>query len=359
MTALHFKNIGLGMALIMTLATGCTSRHQEKESLNKKLKIHFPKVTLTLDPHRMEDAFSMAVVLQLYRGLLRFSPQGELLPDLARGWTESPDKLKYVLKLKEGVKFSNGKPITPKNVQMSFARMFFTGASMGADLDYIEGVHTFRKSTRIEDLGIRVVSDSEIEFHLSHPCGLFLKHLAVVDSAILPIESFRDTLPTSIDAGFSGPYRIKTGPDENGVELEKWRSDPLESPNPPTSIQFTLTTEKPEDLAAASRTDSLDHDPVEPKLEKELRKAGWTSTPSELVAEAFVILNPKKIPQDLRHYLFSKVDVREIIKRVGIAEFQPAFGLIPSGISGELKESEAAHLRTSVPKPHVFKPIEL
>ena len=108
-----------------------------------------------------------------------------MLPDLAESWRESKDHLKYRFKLKKA-QFSDGTEITAKNVQMSFARMFFIGASMGADLDYIQGTRAFRLSKNLSQLGIKVVSDHEIEFELSHPSALFLKHLAVVDSSILP-----------------------------------------------------------------------------------------------------------------------------------------------------------------------------
>ena len=71
------------VATMMILATSaCTP---SKNSDTGVLKIHFPKVKLILDPHQMEDAYSMAAVLQLHRGLLRYTPAGDWTHRFKRG----------------------------------------------------------------------------------------------------------------------------------------------------------------------------------------------------------------------------------------------------------------------------------
>lgn len=127
----------------------------DKKSDNAVLKIHIPVFKLVLDPHKMEDLYSMAVITQIYRGLLRYSSPGDVLPDLAESWTQSADKKIYQFKLKAS-KFSDGSEITATNVQMSFARIFHLGSSIGADIDYIEGTEKFRRTKNIDDLGIKL-----------------------------------------------------------------------------------------------------------------------------------------------------------------------------------------------------------
>src|SRR5271154_628960 len=116
----HYKRLVVSFLLL----AGC----HMKENANTDLKIHFPKVTLLLDPQLMEDAFSMTVNGQLYRGLYRFTADGDVVPDLVESLTISPDKKTYIFVLKDQ-KFSDGKSITSDNVRMSFARMFNVGAS--------------------------------------------------------------------------------------------------------------------------------------------------------------------------------------------------------------------------------------
>ena len=49
---------------VTTMLIGCT----EKKVKDMDLKIHHPKVNIELDPQKMEDAFSMLLSTQLYRG---------------------------------------------------------------------------------------------------------------------------------------------------------------------------------------------------------------------------------------------------------------------------------------------------
>ena len=82
---------------------GCTQNKPEQ----KTLKIHFPVNKLVLDPHKMEDLYSMAVLTQIYRGLLRYSAPGDVMPDLAGSWTQTTDQKTYHFKLKAAT-FSDG-----------------------------------------------------------------------------------------------------------------------------------------------------------------------------------------------------------------------------------------------------------
>lgn len=311
-----------------------------------ELRIHFPLVKLILDPHKMEDAHSMAVVGQLFRGLLRYTPSGEVVPDLAESWHESKDHLRFRFKLKAGVQFSDGSRITAKNVQMSFARMFFLGASMGADLDYIQGTRAFRLSKNLKQFGITVLSENELEFELSHPSGLFLKHLAVVDSAILPLEDFKNELNLTSAGKFSGPYRVAKAPDDQHLILEKWRKDALDSQNPPARITYWMTDKNSVQLALEGQTDSLDHDRVSvAEIHDKLTEKGWVVTPTEVAGEAFVVLNPALIPVETRKYLYSKVRTTDLMSRLSSPRLKAAHGVIPTWIPGELSELDVAEVR--------------
>lgn len=59
---------------------------------------------------------------KIYQGLLKYSPTLEPLPELARSWSLSPDKLTYTFKLQEGVTFHDGKPFTADDVIFSIMK---------------------------------------------------------------------------------------------------------------------------------------------------------------------------------------------------------------------------------------------
>lgn len=319
---------------------GCTQNKLE----HKNLKIHFPVNKLVLDPHKMEDLYSMAAITQIYRGLLRYSAPGDVLPDLAESWTQEDNQKTYRFKLKT-VTFSDGSPITAANVQMSFARIFHLGSSIGADIDVIEGSAKFKVTKNIEDLGIKVISSSVVEFRLSKPSALFLIQLAVTDCAILPLKKFDDVLDSTANGRFSGPYRVTKTLDENGLTIEKWRADALESKNPPKIVSYIVSDKNPVRLAMDGATDTLDHDKVTEAEKTELQKKGWAATATELTGEAFVILNPNLISKDLRAYLYSVVNQNEFVQSMGNKTLTPAYGLVPRGLRGELEESQVAEIK--------------
>src|SRR6059036_2201786 len=79
----------------------------------------------TYDPRSLDPALSTDVptgemVTCLFDGLTQFDPDGRLLPALADRWTVERGGLRYVFHLRAGVKFHDGRPVTPADVRGSF-----------------------------------------------------------------------------------------------------------------------------------------------------------------------------------------------------------------------------------------------
>ncbi len=328
---------------------GCTKTTHENT-----LRMHLPIVKLNYDPQQMEDAYSMAIATQLYRGLLRYDFTGDVRSDLAESWSESPDKLTYKIKIKKAT-FSNGRPITARNVQMTFARLFRLGAAMAADMEYIAGAREFKKSQVLEAFGVKAISDDTVEFNLAFPSAIFLKQLAVPDCAILPLDDFKSDLDTSAAGAFSGPYKVSSSLNENKLSLSKWRPDKYDSPNPPKNLHYFMTEKSPTDLALAGLTDTLDHDKVEAPIKEKLQKDGWAASPTELAHEIFLVLSPSKIPADLRAELYRTIDSASILAQIANPAYRPAYGLIPFGLAGELTAKDIEPLKIRVSKQKFFK----
>src|SRR5262249_50247858 len=58
----------------------------------------------------------------IHAALARPLPNQKMGPSLAESWTESPDGLVYEFKLRRGLKFHNGHPLTAEDVKFSFER---------------------------------------------------------------------------------------------------------------------------------------------------------------------------------------------------------------------------------------------
>jgi len=296
----------------------------------------------------MEDMYSMSIVLQLYRGLFRYDPNGEVLPDLVEKWTVSNDGLSYRFHLREAT-FSNGTKITAHHVVQSLARIFFLGAGVGADLEYISGTKLFKSSKNLADLGIKALNETLVEIQLAHPSALLLKHLSIVDCAIFPLKNFYDPLLLDNNAPTSGPYRLQSI-DNSSIILKKWRKDALDSKNPPQELVFfhadyptkyavnDSSISSTVELIQSLNTDSLDFEIVSPTLREQLISLGWNASVTELVKSWFVIMNPKLLPLAVRKYLYHRVNPSALMTNLKNNQLQAAFGLIPNGMPGALIE---------------------
>ena len=99
-----------------TSATGTTNA-------NGELVIGVTSFADTLEP--TEQYFSWVITRYgVGENLVRFDENGQLEPSLAEEWKVSDDKLTWEFKIRDGVKFSNGNPLTAEAVKSSFERTF-------------------------------------------------------------------------------------------------------------------------------------------------------------------------------------------------------------------------------------------
>ncbi|HEX5327791.1 MAG TPA: ABC transporter substrate-binding protein, partial [Acetobacteraceae bacterium] len=80
------------------------------------------------------------IAMNIFETLMTRSEDNHPIPDLADSVTESPDHLTYTFKLRQGVKFQNGKPMTSADVMASFDRYNKVGLerSMFNNVDHWE-----------------------------------------------------------------------------------------------------------------------------------------------------------------------------------------------------------------------------
>jgi peptide/nickel transport system substrate-binding protein len=80
----------------------------------------------TLDPGWAFDTASYVVIEQLYEPLITYDggATNKFKGVLAESWSISADGLTYTFKIRQGVKFHDGTPLTPEDVAYSFQRLF-------------------------------------------------------------------------------------------------------------------------------------------------------------------------------------------------------------------------------------------
>ncbi|MCR4295202.1 MAG: ABC transporter substrate-binding protein, partial [Elusimicrobia bacterium] len=120
---------------------------------------------LTLDPQKQFSEKNHTLVQQLFEGLVRFTPEGEIEPALATRWRRlDANTMRFTLR--EGVKFHNGEPFDASSVKFSVERYLDPATGFPA-LGFIDSI------ARVE-----IVSDFEVDVVTKFPDGLLLNRLA-------------------------------------------------------------------------------------------------------------------------------------------------------------------------------------
>jgi peptide/nickel transport system substrate-binding protein len=90
----------------------------------KSLSVGFAAEPLSLDfTSDNGAAIPQAVLVNVYEGLVKLDANGDIKPLLAKSWKISADRKTYTFELREGVKFSDGKPFTAEDAAFSINRV--------------------------------------------------------------------------------------------------------------------------------------------------------------------------------------------------------------------------------------------
>ncbi|EKF23245.1 bacterial extracellular solute-binding s, 5 Middle family protein [Mycolicibacterium hassiacum DSM 44199] len=76
-----------------------------------------------LDPHKTTAYFSFEVLENVFDTLVAPDANLEMRPALAESWTVSPDQLTWTFRLRSGVTFHDGSPLTAEDVVYSYRRI--------------------------------------------------------------------------------------------------------------------------------------------------------------------------------------------------------------------------------------------
>jgi ABC-type transport system substrate-binding protein len=174
--------------LIVLSVVGC--HRSDGGRLPGYLSLRLNSNPTTLDPALITDVQGGGIAAKLFNGLVRFNENLDIVPDIARSWRLSPDHLTYTFRLRENVRFSNGRKVTARDVRYSFERVLTasTKAPLTWVLDKIEGANAFLEGNAKGISGIRVEDDHTIVLKLEKPFGPFLSLLAMTAAYVVPRE---------------------------------------------------------------------------------------------------------------------------------------------------------------------------
>jgi len=141
-------------------------------SIQKPLVIIDSTHQYDLDPHTASYTSEAQILSGLYEGLFSYHPVTlEPVNAICASYKISRDKKRWTFTLKEGVKFSNGEPITANTFRDSWLAVLSNpNASFASLLDCIEGAAEFRQGLISEqEVGIAAKNDLTLVVSLNKP----------------------------------------------------------------------------------------------------------------------------------------------------------------------------------------------
>lgn len=131
-----------------------------------------------IDPTVTNNSFAMYVLVNCFEGLVSYDESGSIVPALAESWDISEDGTVYTFHLREGLKWSDGSPLTAKDFVYSIQRVLTpatTAQYYSMISDYIKGAKEFYEGTgTAEELGVKALDDRTLEITLLQPTSFFI-----------------------------------------------------------------------------------------------------------------------------------------------------------------------------------------
>ncbi|MFP3090529.1 peptide ABC transporter substrate-binding protein [Treponema sp. TIM-1] len=322
-----------------TAETGSAAQPQEKA---QKIVFALQNVPDGLDPGITNNSFAAPFLFNLFEGLITYDKENNIIPALAERWTISDDGTVYTFHLRQGLKWSDGSPLTAQDFVYSYFRVLDPQIAAQYSVmftDFIKGAEEYYRGAGSRDqVGISAPDDNTLILTLKGPTPFFLGILGMwtfspVKQAVVDQEPERWTL--SADTFVSnGPFKvsdIKLGESVTAVKNEHyWDAANVRL----EEIVFRYILEPATALIAleSGEIDGLRFPPASETARLKSQSDAFQSVPS--FATTYYLINRNVRPFNdvrVRKALSMAIDREDIISNVLQSSDTPAFGLVSPG----------------------------
>ncbi|MBK8046964.1 MAG: peptide ABC transporter substrate-binding protein [Anaerolineales bacterium] len=232
------------LGLLLVLAAGCTAAPAPAASTGDAapqaasgepitVRVSTIAEPSTLDPNLAEDTYSITPIEQLFLGLTNLNNEtGVPEPELAESWTVSDDGLTWTFNLRKDAVWSDGNPVTAKDVEYSVKRAVKpeTASPYAYVLYLIKNAQAINQTVLptdtydIDTLGVKAVDDYTVQFELEAPAAYFESISSMWTLRPVPswvIEEFGDAWTDPANIVVNGPYLLKEWKPAEQLVFEK------------------------------------------------------------------------------------------------------------------------------------------
>ncbi len=285
------------LAFVVAIAlTSCNpSQFKTKAAQVPQLVFTTPSGPSTFNYPLNQSLFSLIVFGFIYDGLLteNYALDGKLEPALAESWEISPDKKRIVFTLRDGLKWSDGQPLTVDDVIFTYHDVYLN-EKIPTDITDVLRVGISRALPTVKKLDER-----RVEFSVPEPFVPFLRNVGGLP--ILPAHALRKSVQTTDAKGNpkylstwgtdtdpkeiigTGSYRIESYTPSQRIIFRRnpyyWRKDAQGNPQPYVERIVVQIIENTDNQLVSFRSGQLDDLDVNPDafrlLKREEKRAGF------------------------------------------------------------------------------------
>lgn len=205
--------------------TGCSTKAPTAAA--KILRTNNTSEPGSLDPALAQGTHESWVLQHTFEGLMSYAEDGSIIPGAAESYTLADDKVTYTFKLRDGMKWSNGDPVTANDFEFAWKRALApeTAADYAYQLYYLKGGEAYNSGTgKVEDVGVKALDDKTLEVVLEGPTGYFLELTAFytyypVDKKV--VEANPDWAKDASTHVSNGAFKLKAWEHSSKIVLEK------------------------------------------------------------------------------------------------------------------------------------------
>ncbi len=351
-----------GLSFVLTLSTPAAEMESRKEAFDTMLAsfTSFPPAPYgiprdraftmplgepaTLDPAIARETTSHLYVNSIFSGLVRFSSNLSLEPDLAERWDVDAAGVVYTFTLRDGIAFHDGRPITADDIKYSIERA--TDHDLHSDtaplyLGDIVGAREKMEGEAAEVSGVKVVDARTVRITIDSPKEYFLAKLAFPSSAVVDRQTVEPLGPDwwmSKDINGSGPFKLRRWDREEVIILQRF-----DDYHTPVSLEYLISPAVA--LPGANGLDMYNTDAWDAlsvrlssldRLRRDAALSGQLREYEQLTTY-FVVMDGTRPPFDdpkVRRAFAMAFDRERFIKEVYEGNVELANGLLPPGIPG-------------------------
>lgn len=310
----------------------------------------------SIDPAQDQDTNQDFVIMQLNATLVYPDKDLNIKPGLAEKWDISSDGLTYTFHLRQGLKWSDGSPLTAKDFEYSFKRLF-DPATASPYTDIVKGIKGSQEffSSKSKDpaelqklrdgVGVKAQDDNTLVITLKEKEAFFLSTL--FNGATAPVN--QANVDKNKDKAFDAPGFVGNGPFKLQTWQHKSKMELVPNPNyyggaPKISLTLLMIHEPTATLAAyknneidatgqvnlgAADTNAIRNDPSYKNQIVQYTELGTYYLQYNTTVKPFD--NPK-----VRVAISYAIDRKGMVDKVLAGTGAPATSLIPPGMPGHI-----------------------